>query len=204
MKATIEMEERTYIEDQMVVCVNCITGKTEEITFRNDTVKYISETSNRNSNLLIGPGLVDLQINGINGIDFNTPSLTTEDILNVTYYLLSQGVTTFFPTVVTNSDENILKILHTIHQACISNPIVNECVGGIHLEGPFISPVEGAKGAHDEQFIKAPDWPLFSQFQEAAGGKIRIVTIAPEWAESLLFIENCKENKVVVYIGDSI
>ncbi len=57
----------------------------------------------------------------------------------------------------------------------MSNPIVNDCIWGIHLEEPFISPAEGAKGAHYEKYIKAPDWELFSTFQEAAGGKINLL-----------------------------
>jgi len=104
--------------------------------------------------------------------------------------------------VVTNSDENTLRIVHTIFQTCISEPLVNECIAGIHLEGPFISPADGAKGAHDKKFIKAPDW-LFYKFQDAAGGKIKLITIAPEWKASYSFIRKCKDNDVMVSIGHS-
>jgi len=81
--------------------------------------------------------------------------------------------------------------------------MVNDCIWGIHLEGPFISLVEGAKGAHDEKCIKAPDWELFSKFQEEAGGKIKLITIAPEWEGSYSFIKKCKDNGVLVSIGHS-
>jgi N-acetylglucosamine-6-phosphate deacetylase len=106
--------------------------------------------------------------------------------------------------LITNSNENILKIVHTIYEACRSNSLVDECVWGIHLEGPFISPKDGAKGAHDEKYIKAPDWELFSKFQEAAGGKIRLVTIAPEWEGSCSFIEKCREHGIIVAMGHSL
>lgn len=200
------METCTYYkEDRVVTCINCITGKTEELTFKDGTLTNKTETESSGNNIpFVGPGLIDLQINGINGIDFNTPSLTQGDIVNATHYLLSQGVTTFLPTVITNSDENILKIIQTIYQACISNPIVNECIWGIHLEGPFISPAEGAKGAHDLKYIKPPDWKLFSRFQEAAGGKIKIITIAPEWEGSYSFIEQCRDHGILVAMGHSI
>lgn len=199
------MQTKIDIEDKVIDCINCITGKTEEVSFKGGMVMGITEMGIKENDLAcIGPGLTDLQINGINGIDFNTTTLTHEDVVNATHYLLSQGVTTFLPTVITNSDENILTIVHTIYEACRSNSLVDECVWGIHLEGPFISPAEGAKGAHDEKYIKAPDWDLFNKFQEAAGGKIKLVTIAPEWEGSYSFIEKCREHGILVSMGHSL
>ncbi len=197
------MEKQTFRKDKEITCIHCITGNTESVIFRDGKISKKTGTGTSESKIFIGPGLIDIQINGINGIDFNTPSLTPADILKATHYLLSKGVTTFFPTVITNSDENILAILQTIYQACISNPIVNACVAGIHLEGPFISPEEGAKGAHDNKYIKPPDWKLFTKFQEAAGGKIKIVTLAPEWKGSRSFIEKCRNHGIHISIGHS-
>lgn len=187
-----------------MIGTNCITGKTEELTFHNGTVINSKEAERGEENMpFVGPGLIDLQINGINGIDFNNPALTIEDMVKATHYLLSKGITTFFPTVITNSNENILTIVRTIYSACLYDALVNDCIGGIHLEGPFISPQPGAKGAHDEQYIKPPDWELFNRFQEAAGGKIKIITLAPEWEGSCSFIQKCREHKVLVSIGHS-
>jgi len=198
------METKIYKEDKVVTCINCITGKTEELIFEGDKFMSIAETeSSGNTIPFIGPGLIDLQINGINGIEFNNPSLTREDIVKATYYLLSKGITTFLPTVITNSDKNILEIVRTIYMACISDAIVNDCIWGIHLEGPFISPEAGTKGAHDEKYIKPPDWKLLKRFQEAAGGKIKLITIAPEWEGSRSFIEKCKDHGILVSIGHS-
>lgn len=198
------MKKRAEEKDEVVVCVNCITGKTEAISFRDHAVKHIAEAENEENNLLFtGPGLIDLQINGINGIDFNDPSLTREDIIRATHYLLSQGITTFLPTVITNSDENTLKIVRAIYNACQSDPLVNDCIWGIHLEGPFISPVPGARGAHDANYIKPPDWKLFKRIREAAGGKIKLVTLAPEWEGSDAFIKECKSQGILVSIGHS-
>lgn len=152
----------------------------------------------------ITPGLVDVQINGINGIDFNNISLNKEDMLFATKYLLSRGVTTFFPTIITNSTENILTLLNTISEACTSFPLVRQCVGGIHLEGPFISPLEGARGAHNPEFIKDPDWDIFLQFQKAAEGKIKIITISPESKGAVNFIRSCQRSGIIVSMGHSL
>lgn len=185
--------------------INCITGKPTSIKLRDGSeVETVSDETAIKHPLYAGPGLIDLQVNGINGIDFNSTGLTTQDLINANKYLLSTGVTAFFPTVITNSDENLLKMLAIIHRACSSDRLLDACVAGIHLEGPFISPQPGAKGAHNEAFIKAPDWELFQKFQEAAGGRIKIVTLAPEWETAPLFIEQCVRSGVIVSIGHSL
>lgn len=189
---------------QVIPCKNCITGENENITVSNGLLLSIEKTSEIKNELYVAPGLIDLQINGINGIDFNDTTLTIDNIITSTEYLLSQGVTTFFPTVITNSDENIISLLGTIIKACEADPLVDLCIEGIHLEGPFISPANGAKGAHNELYIKAPDWELFKKFQEAAKGKISIVTISPEWDNTQDFIEKCVAGGVIVSIGHSV
>lgn len=192
-------------KNDFIMCKNCITGKLEKIIFHGDRVMDVVEAEINGKGIpFVGPGLIDLQINGINGIDLNIPSLRVKDVVNATQYLLSKGITTFLPTVITNSDENILTILHSINQACASNRLVNECVCGIHLEGPFISPENGVRGAHDEKYIKAPNWELFTRFQQAARGKIKLVTIAPEWEGSESFIKKCRANGVLASIGHSL
>ncbi|MEJ7914292.1 MAG: hypothetical protein WKF70_14115 [Chitinophagaceae bacterium] len=198
------MQTEVYKGSKIVTCINCITGKTEELIFQNGRLKDINETkATASTSLFIGTGLIDLQVNGINGIDFNNPSLTQEDIVKATHYLLGEGITKFLPTVITNSDDNILQLLNTIYQACLADSLVNDCICGIHLEGPFISSSAGAKGAHDERYIKLPDWALFKRFQEAAGGKIKLITLAPELEGSRPFIKKCKDQGILVSIGHS-
>lgn len=151
-----------------------------------------------------GPGLMDLQVNGVRGIDFNNPDLPISDILKAVKFLLTKGVTTFFPTFVTNSDEKVLSMIHNLIRASDTYPLVKEVVGGIHLEGPFISPQEGARGAHNLQYVKPPDWNLLERLQEAARGEIKLITLAPEWEGAPDFIEKCKRNNILVSIGHTL
>lgn len=190
-------------ESLVINCTDCISFKKRTINIHNGSVVNVTQPKNVLDNLFIGPGLIDLQVNGVNGIDFNTTSLTPEDIINATTYLLSKGVTSYFPTIITNSEENIIKIAATINKACKENDLLEQCILGIHLEGPFISPVDGAKGAHDANFIKPPSWDIFQKFQVASGGRIKIITLSPEWEGSPAFIKKCTENEVLVSIGHS-
>lgn len=149
----------------------------------------------------IAPGLVDLQINGYKGFDFNTLPITQELVMKVTEALWEEGVTTYYPTVITNSDQAIEEAVTEISKACQTYQHVNESIAGIHVEGPFISPEDGPRGAHAKCFVKAPDWELFKRWQEAADGRIKIITISPEWPNSTLFIKNCIKTGVIVAIG---
>ena len=72
---------------------------------------------------------------------------------------------------------------------------------GIHLEGPFISEREGYRGAHPEAAIRDPSWPLFEQLQEAAAGRIVLVTLAPERDGAIDFIRQATSAGVVIALG---
>lgn len=149
----------------------------------------------------IAPGLVDLQINGYFGIDFNTLPLTTEAVQEVTRRIAKLGVTSYYPTVITNSPEDIERLVGIIAEACDSDPLTGQCIAGIHVEGPFISPEDGARGAHSKEYVTAPDWELFQRWQNAAGGRIRILTLSPEWDNAPEFIAKCSAEGVTVSIG---
>ena len=149
----------------------------------------------------IGPGLVDLQINGYSGIDFNTLPLSEEMIVEVTKALWQEGVTSYFPTIITNSDTVIEKIINTFSSAINSNPILDKTIKGIHLEGPFISPEDGPRGAHPREYVKPPDWDRFKKWQAAAKGRLKLITLSPEWPGSTEFIAKCVAEGLKVAIG---
>ncbi|WP_373494290.1 6-phosphogluconolactonase [Aquiflexum sp.] len=185
---------------------DCISGN---LAFLNSSGKYFLTrirplASYFNSKLIFGPGLVDLQVNGVNGVDFNNEKVTAEEILKATQYLLGKGVTVFFPTLITNEKNKILQILKTFRQAVSQNSLISSCIGGIHLEGPFISSLDGAKGAHDAKYIQTPNWKLIEEFQEASGGMIKLITLAPELDGALGLIKKCRESGIKVTIGHTL
>ncbi len=189
-------------ETSIIEGINCISGQAERLTFGHaEAVAFAEAEGNLKSLPFFGPGLIDLQVNGIHGVDFNTTELRAEDVLKATHYLLSKGVTTFFPTLITNADEQIFKLIRTIVKACHQYPLVNVCIGGIHLEGPFISAEDGARGAHSRQYIRPPDTKWLDQCQEISEGRIRLLTLSPEWENTRDFIRHCQSQDIKVAIG---
>ena len=110
-----------------------------KITIENGIIIEIKsfQTKNKEGLPFVGPGLIDLQVNGISGFDFNSPDTTEEDILEITGLQYKYGVTTFFPCLITNSIEAISNEIKNIVGACEKHPWIDDSIGGIHLEGPF-------------------------------------------------------------------
>lgn len=150
--------------------------------------------------LIVAPGLVDIQINGYNGIDFSDPDLTAEDLKKVVAGQWEIGVTTILPTVTTNDHEYIKGSFKALSDA-LTDPKISMSVPGFHLEGPYISPEKGFRGAHPEKYIRLPDLQEFKQYQEAANNMIRLITVAPELDGSIPLIRYCTDNDIVVSLG---
>ena len=74
-------------------------------------------------------------------------------------------------------------------------------VAGIHLEGPFISELRRLPGAHPLDAVRDPDWDVFQELQEASGGRIVLMTLAPERPGSIEFIRQAAAAGVVVALG---
>ncbi|NSW52806.1 MAG: N-acetylglucosamine-6-phosphate deacetylase [Anaerolineae bacterium] len=183
-----------------------LTGRTRQV--RHDSNRILSITdavpAAAQTAIYAFPGFCDMQVNGAYGIDINAPHLTTEHVHRLCELLLAEGVTAWLPTVITASNEAILHQLAVVRRACESDPLCAACIPGIHLEGPFLSPQEGARGAHPAEYIRPPDWEQFQHFQAAAGGRIRLVTLAPEVEGGLDFITRLHTAGIIPAIGHSL
>ncbi|MDR2117508.1 MAG: hypothetical protein LBP87_14120 [Planctomycetaceae bacterium] len=144
------------------------------------------------------PGLIDLQVNGFSGIDFNSPTLQTKEVEEVCRLLYAEGVVGFLPTLVTNDFEVIESLARTILAA---NDSSGAKILGLHLEGPFISSFSGARGAHDVKWICAPDINRIRRLQNIFKNKIKLLTFSPDWQGSAKFVEEVCDLGIYVAIG---
>jgi N-acetylglucosamine-6-phosphate deacetylase len=186
-----------------IVAREVLTGQAMAVELSGDIVTLSPGGRVVHESLYLSPGWVDLQVNGLAGYDVNAPGLQPEDVSQMAHRLWAEGVVAFCPTVVTAAPEHIERCLHMVALACDTLPEVRASVPGIHLEGPYLSPVEGTRGVHPAQYIHPPDWDEFCRWQEVAGGRIRLVTLAPEQPGSIDFIRRLVSTGVVVAIGHS-
>ena len=82
-----------------------------------------------------------------------------------------------------------------------ADPDVADMIPGFHLEGPFLSELDGPRGAHNKDWIRDPDWVEFLKYESAAGGKIKLVTLAPEKKGAWEIIKKLREFGVTVALG---
>jgi N-acetylglucosamine-6-phosphate deacetylase len=148
----------------------------------------------------VTPGWIDLQVNGFAGVDYNAPSASHEEIARSIRALLQTGVTRFFPTVITGSQEDMSGALANLARAKEAS-WEGAAMEAFHVEGPYISPEDGPRGAHPARWVRPPDLDEFHRFQEAARGNIRLVTLSPEWPDAPRFIEALTREGVVASIG---
>lgn len=141
------------------------------------------------------PGFIDVHSHG--GFGFDAMDADPVNLKKQVQGMLNEGITTYFPTTMTQSSENIENALKVIDEVAKDEPLI----GGIHLEGPFVSPV--FKGAQPEEYITAPDLELFKKWFKASGERIKLVTYAPEHSTSPAFEDLCIELGVVPSVGHS-
>ncbi|WP_026967153.1 N-acetylglucosamine-6-phosphate deacetylase [Algoriphagus terrigena] len=177
-------------------------GKPMEIEISGGLITSVKSTSKElPDDIFLGPGITDIQVNGYLGQDYNS---LTEDILalgQISQELLKAGVTTHFPTLITNSPDQISKLIKQVVLLRKKDPTAFQSIAGLHIEGPFISSEDGPRGAHPREFVQAPDWSLFQSWIEESEDLIRMVTLSPEWEGSRAFIKKCVENGILVSIG---
>lgn len=141
------------------------------------------------------PGFIDIHSHGGYGSD--NMDADPKAIDEMTTKMLREGITSYFATTMTQSDENIENALAAIKEAKAMNPMIQ----GIHLEGPFVSPAY--KGAQPEQFMRPADAEIMKKWNDISGGNIRLVTYAPETGDVSEFEKYCQENNIVLSVGHS-
>ena len=149
----------------------------------------------------VAPGLFDLQINGYGGTWYNGAGVTPEQVIATLAPHFAFGVTRLCPTLITDSLENHAGGLAAIRRACEQEPWADQMIAGCHLEGPYISAEDGPRGAHPQEHVRPTNWDEFCALQEAAGGRVRLMTLAPESPGAPDFIRRAVATGVVIALG---
>ncbi len=148
----------------------------------------------------VAPGLIDVQVNGFGGSDFDAASMTPPRWAAAAAKLLARGVTTFLPTFCTNSRAGFLAALKRYRRA-VADPLLDHVMPGVHVEGPYISDQDGPRGAHNRRYVRDPSLAEIDALDQACGGRLKILTLAPERRGAIPVIRELARRGVVVSIA---
>lgn len=140
------------------------------------------------------PGFVDVQVNGMAGVDFTATDLAGYETASIA--MARTGVTAFLATLPTTARENYEPALDVATTAA-ARPLPGARCAGVHLEGPFLSPLRA--GAHRVDWLQSPDVGLIETWRAAA--PIVLVTLAPELEGATDVIRHLRANNVIISLG---
>jgi N-acetylglucosamine-6-phosphate deacetylase len=176
-------------------------GGNVRVTIRDGILASLERRPDGPAGDWISAGWLDLQVNGFEGHDPNAVGAGAEATIELVRALWRHGVTGVCPTICTQSEAHIVAALQAIDRACRADPLVAASVVGIHVEGPHIATEDGPRGAHPLAYVRPPDIAEYRRWQVAAGGRIRIVTLSPEYPEAVDYIAAIVEDGVIASIG---
>lgn len=148
----------------------------------------------------LAPGFIDLQLNGCGGVQFNDSfdAVSVETLEIMQKANLKSGCTSYLPTLITSSDE-LMEHAVDVMRRYLSKKTHQHQALGLHIEGPYISPIK--KGTHNPDFIRQPDQDMLDYLCDNAD-VITKVTLAPEQVNPH-HIKQLKEAGIVVSAGHS-
>jgi len=146
-------------------------------------------------------GLFDFQVNGFGGVDFQRDNLTSTEFAHAVAALRQHGTSGIFATLITDEIEALCRRFAALEKLCATVPSAGAAILGYHLEGPWLSPTPGYRGAHPAGPMRAPTLADYERLQAAAHGRLRLITLAPEWPGSAEFIAAVTQQGVHVSLG---
>lgn len=149
------------------------------------------------------PGLIDLQVNGFAGIDFNDSTLTADAMDQALEAMARTGVTICLPTLITAPEDVLADRLRALDEAVAHSRLGPLMVPGYHLEGPFLNPAPGFAGCHPPTAMVPPDSALLERLTTGLHRPVVLLTLAPEREGALAVIRWAVARDIRVAIGHS-
>lgn len=144
--------------------------------------------------------VVDLQVNGFQGVDFSSPTLEMGDIERATQALVRRSTVGFLATIITSARSTYERNLDLFARA-MQRPSMRGKLLGVHLEGPFLNPAPGAIGVHPVEHVRPADGDLLNRLIEVGQGALKLLTVAADVPAIIPIIENACRRGIRVSLG---
>lgn len=177
------------------------TGEPIELRWENGVIQSLEPARNADADLWLAPALIDLQVNGYGGIDFQQDHLSVEHLLTAVGHLHNAGCTRFLLTLITDDWTRLTARLRHLRKLRESNNTLRHAIAGWHIEGPFLSAEPGFCGAHDASAMCDPSATHLDELRDLTGADPLLITVAPERAGALECIAHARTRGMQVSLG---
>ena len=178
------------------------TGRAVRLTCAEGRIASIEPLDAGTSGLpVLLPPLVDIQINGFAGVDFQNDRCTRADLEQAANGLAAAACSRFFLTLITDRWDRLLARLQHDRTLRAASPLLSRRIAGWHMEGPFMSPIPGFHGAHPPEFMVPPTPERMRELKAVTGDDPVLITLAPEWPEAPEAIRCAREFGFHVWLG---
>ena len=178
------------------------TREPVRVTWREGKILSLTKTEEQPAtNLWLAPALVDLQINGYGGVDFQRDGLSLEQLLRASRALRRDGCGKFFFTLITDEWPKMLARLEHARRLRAQSPELQDALAGWHMEGPFLSDQRGFCGAHNPTRMIDPTPEHLHALRAVTGHDPVLLTLAPERAGAIDAIRLARALGMTVSLG---
>ena len=178
------------------------TRRPARLTWANGRITALEPTDVKPAqDFWLAPPLVDLQVNGFAGVDFQQDDLTADELLRAVRGLRAAGCTRFLLTLVTDDWARLMARLRRVRKLRGETPELAAAIAGWHVEGPFLSAEPGFCGAHDASVMCDPKPEHIRQLREVTGNDPVLLTLSPERGNAFAAIELAASLGIKVSLG---
>jgi N-acetylglucosamine-6-phosphate deacetylase len=189
--------------NQGEICARDVgTGQAMRFAWRDGRIiTWAATNESAPRDLWVAPPLVDLQINGYGGVDFQQDNLTAEALQRAADQLSAAGCARWLLTLVTDDWARLTGRLRHLRGLRSHSPALQRTLAGWHIEGPFLSAVPGFCGAHDPALMRDPKPEQIHELREITGTDPVLLTLAPERPDAIAAIALAVSLGIKVSLG---
>lgn len=180
-----------------------LSGKPQCISWADGKIDAVNDLGDCPENQWLAPALVDVQVNGYAGVDFQRDDTDAEGLLKAVRGMSRDGCRRWMLTLITDKWESLLERLAGFKKLRDQSPELREAIVGWHVEGPFLSEEPGFRGAHNSDVMQDPAPERMDELKQITGDDAVLVTLAAERASAIPSIERAIQHGFVVSIGHS-
>ncbi len=177
------------------------TGQGIQLRWGDGIINSLEPASNAPKDLWVGPALIDLQVNGFAGVDFQQDHLSAEDLLRAVGGLRAAGCARFLLTLITDEWPRLMARVKHLRAVRSRSSELQNAIAGWHIEGPFLSAEAGYCGAHDPSVMCDPTPAHMQELRDSAGNDPVLLTLAPERTDAIAAIAKAVSLGIRVSLG---